>query len=125
MWPLTRTAVQQTDVEAAYARTAEYCTCELKRICSKACALHCVCIPQIQFGWCRDADNRVDPLWSEACDVTSPLFGTRSLIIDLKTKALRLPDGSEAVDAFQVRVLLSATYDGSVPCTSCLYRSLH
>jgi hypothetical protein len=58
---------------------------------------------QIQFGWCRDADNRVSPLWSEACDVTSPLFGTRSLIIDPKTKELRLPDGSESVDAFQVR----------------------
>jgi hypothetical protein len=63
---------------------------------------------QIQFGWCRDADNRVSPLWSEACDVTSPLFGTRSLIIDPKTKQLKLPDGSESVDAFQVSSLTSS-----------------
>eukprot|EP00611_Tribonema_gayanum_P005967 TRINITY_DN151_c0_g1_i3.p1 TRINITY_DN151_c0_g1~~TRINITY_DN151_c0_g1_i3.p1 ORF type:complete len:494 (+),score=147.18 TRINITY_DN151_c0_g1_i3:660-2141(+) len=56
---------------------------------------------QIQLGWCKVPAHQADPLWAEACDVTSPTFGMRSLVLDAATQQLRRPNGTEPVDIFQ------------------------
>ncbi|CAM9823072.1 unnamed protein product, partial [Choristocarpus tenellus] len=51
---------------------------------------------------CLKKENEDNPLWEEACDFTSRLYGRRWLVFDKETRQLREPDGTEKIDS-QVR----------------------
>ena len=55
---------------------------------------------QIFFGWCLDEANKNSEYYEEACDVTSPKFGMRSLVLTDEGDLIE-PDASYPYDVQQ------------------------